>query len=54
MYQELLKNHNNSSCVCTHLANKADSDSDIHLILMSEFLKHPHFLSDNPSNNGSS
>ncbi len=28
MYQELLKNQTNSSCVCTHLANKADSDSD--------------------------
>ncbi len=28
MYQELLKTTTNSSCVCTHLANKADSDSD--------------------------
>ncbi len=28
MYQELLKTTTNSSCVCAHLANKADSDSD--------------------------
>ncbi len=28
MYQELLKTTTNSLCVCAHLANKADSDSD--------------------------
>ncbi len=28
MYQELLKTTTNSSCVCAHLANKADSDSE--------------------------
>ncbi len=29
MYKSFLKTTTNSSCVCTHLANKADSDSDI-------------------------
>ncbi len=29
MYQELLKTTTNSSCVCAHLANKADSDYDL-------------------------
>ncbi len=29
MYQELLKTTTNSSCVCAHLANKADSDSGV-------------------------
>ncbi len=33
MYQELLKTTTNSSCVCAHLANKADSDSDSELEL---------------------
>ncbi len=28
--QSFLKTTTNSSCVCTHLANKADSDSDIY------------------------
>ncbi len=28
MYQELLKATTNSSCVCAHFANKADSDSE--------------------------
>ncbi len=28
MYQELLKTTTNSLCVCAHLANKADSDSE--------------------------
>ncbi len=27
--KSFLKTTTNSSCVCTHLANKADSDSDI-------------------------
>ncbi len=31
--KSFLKTTTNSSCVCTHLANKADSDSDLILIL---------------------
>ncbi len=31
--KSFLKTTTNSSCVCTHLANKADSDSDFHTIL---------------------
>ncbi len=33
--KSFLKTTTNSSCVCTHLANKADSDSDLH-----EYLQH--------------
>ncbi len=32
--KSFLKTTTNSSCVCTHLANKADSDSDIYISFM--------------------
>ncbi len=32
--KSFLKTTTNSSCVCSHLANKADSDSDLHYVYL--------------------
>ncbi len=32
--KSFLKTTTNSSCVCTHLANKADSDSDLTILII--------------------
>ncbi len=42
--KSFLKTTTNSSCVCTHLANKADSDSDSDLLAYKRSLYHKNTL----------
>ncbi len=41
--KSFLKTTTNSSCVCTHLANKADSDSEKCKCIVPVFIFHPSF-----------